>query len=180
MNAFKGWRAVLVLGLGIMLIKAPDAESALRKKLTPRQKLLISRYIEEAAAKYHLEPALLRAIIRVESAYNYEAVSHAGARGLMQIMPHTARAMGNEKALDSATPKHNIMTGAKLLRNLIIRYSGKIQLALAAYNAGPTAVAKYNGIPPFKETQNYVKKVLKHLERERARQINKSHTRPIQ
>lgn len=189
MTAFKGWKAKLILFTGVIgfagcglpvfhdsiAFSIGTANAAYPKRLTSRQKILITRYIEEAAAKHHLEPALLRAIIRVESAYNYEAVSHAGARGLMQIMPHTAKALDAEKALDSSKPKYNIMAGAKLLRTLINRYSGKIKLALAAYNAGPTAVAKYNGIPPFKETRNYVKKVLYHLDRERSRSLNRSH-----
>lgn len=156
--------------MGLLIADITDAALS---RLNPRQQLLISRYIEEAAAKHHLEPALLRAIIRVESAYNYEAVSRVGARGLMQIMPHTARALGAEKALDSSKPKHNILAGARLIRKLINRYQGKIKLALAAYNAGPTAVAKYGGIPPYKETKNYVKKVLRYLARERSAQLNR-------
>lgn len=173
MNAFKGWRAqfwIAILGLLIA-----DIADAARSKLTPRQQLLISRYIEEAAAKHHLEPALLRAIIRVESAYNYEAISRVGARGLMQIMPHTARSMKAEKALDFTKPKYNILAGAELLRKLINRYQGKVKLALAAYNAGPTAVAKYGGIPPYKETQAYVKKVLRYLDKERSTSLNRGH-----
>jgi soluble lytic murein transglycosylase-like protein len=127
----------------------------------------IESYIEEAAAKERLEPALLRALIRVESNFNHKAKSRVGARGLMQIMPLTAEELGNKKALDQHNPRANILAGSHLLRELINQFSGDLHLALAAYNAGPNAVAKYHGIPPFSETRSYVHKVLAQLDDER-------------
>ncbi|MGZ3740903.1 MAG: lytic transglycosylase domain-containing protein [Bdellovibrionota bacterium] len=127
----------------------------------------IETYIEEAAVKERLEPALLRALIRVESNFNHKATSRVGAKGLMQIMPFTAEELGNKKALDRHNPRANILAGTHYLRELINRFDGKLNLALAAYNAGPNAVAKYKGIPPFSETRSYVRKVLDQLDDER-------------
>ena len=127
----------------------------------------IESYIEEAATKETLEPALLRALIRVESGFNHKARSRVGARGLMQIMPFTAEELGNKKALDHHNPRANILAGSHYLRELINQFDGDLRLALAAYNAGPTAVEKYHGIPPYAETRSYVNKVLDQLEDER-------------
>lgn len=127
----------------------------------------INSYIEEAATKERLEPALLRALIRVESNFNHRATSRVGAKGLMQIMPLTAEELGNKKALDHRNPRANILAGSHYLRTLINQFSGDLRLALAAYNAGPGAVAKYKGVPPFAETRAYVSKVLGQLEEER-------------
>jgi soluble lytic murein transglycosylase-like protein len=127
----------------------------------------IETYIEEAAVKERLEPALLRALIRVESNFNHKATSRVGAKGLMQIMPFTAAELGNRQALDRHNPRANILAGTHYLRGLINQFEGDLKLALAAYNAGPTAVAKYKGIPPFTETRLYVRKVLDQLEDER-------------
>lgn len=129
----------------------------------------IQRYIEEAAAKYHLEPALLRAVIWAESAFDHKAVSRVGARGLMQLMPATARSLDAEEALDCTKPRKNIMAGARYLRKQINTFQGNLKLALAAYNAGPHKVRKYKGIPPYRETQNYVKKIMKRIKVERRR-----------
>jgi soluble lytic murein transglycosylase-like protein len=127
----------------------------------------IETYIEEAAVKERLEPALLRALIRVESNFNHKATSRVGAKGLMQIMPLTAAELGSRQALDRHNPRANILAGTHYLRGLINQFDGDLKLALAAYNAGPTAVAKYKGIPPFTETRLYVRKVLDQLEDER-------------
>ncbi len=118
-------------------------------------------FIAEAATAYSLDPQLIRAVMRAESAFDPTIVSRAGAQGLMQLMPALAAEMGVEDAFD---PRQNIMGGAKYLRWLLDRNRGNIPLTLAGYNAGPTAVAKYRKVPPFKETQNYVKKITGFLE----------------
>lgn len=143
-----------------------------KKKKRNVQRYYIKRFVEEAAAKYHIEPALLHAVIWAESAFNHKAVSRVGARGLMQLMPKTAKSLGEGRALDFRFPKKNIMAGAKYLREQINAFQGDVRLALAAYNAGPTAVRKYKGIPPYKETREYVRKIMKRVAVERKRWIS--------
>jgi len=114
--------------------------------------------INRAAGKFNLDAALIKAVIKAESNFNYQAVSRAGAKGLMQLMPQTASAL---KVEDVFHPGDNIEGGARYLRYLLNLYKGNLTLALAAYNAGEGAVAKYNyGVPPYRETQNYVRRVL--------------------
>ncbi|PID73562.1 MAG: lytic transglycosylase [Desulfobacterales bacterium] len=128
-----------------------------------------------AARMYKLPFSLIKAVIATESAFNPRAVSRKGARGLMQLMPETAKRLN---VYDSFNPMQNIMGGSRYLKMMLDRFKGQTPLALAGYNAGPNAVEKYNGIPPYKETQGYVKKVLaayRHLKNKNLRQ-NKDDT----
>lgn len=131
--------------------------SALQSKLSVPTSL--DDIFEKAAKKYDLPSALLKAVGKAESDYNPKAVSHCGAQGIMQLMPGTARELGVSDAFD---PEQNIMGGAKYLSSMLEKYNGNTKLALAAYNAGSNNVDKYGGVPPFKETQNYVVKVMEY------------------
>ncbi|MEW5898929.1 MAG: lytic transglycosylase domain-containing protein [Bacillota bacterium] len=122
--------------------------------MDPRLDSLICR----VAAKHGLDPALLKAVAKVESGFNPAALSPAGAVGLMQLMPETAAALGVRNPWDA---EENLEGGARYLKSLLERYAGNLILALAAYNAGPGAVECYQGVPPYKETQDYLKKVEK-------------------
>ncbi|HMH51868.1 MAG TPA: lytic transglycosylase domain-containing protein [Candidatus Acidoferrum sp.] len=116
-----------------------------------------AREIREAAERYGVEEALIKAVIRVESGFNSRAVSPKGARGLMQLMPGTASMLGVRNSFD---PRENIDGGVRHLRGLIDRFGSDLKLALAAYNAGEQAVANHGGIPPFRETRDYVTRIL--------------------
>ncbi len=121
----------------------------------------MAQAIDAAAAKHGLDPALLAAVAQCESGWRTDAVSPKGALGLMQLMPKTARALG---AADPFDVEQNLDAGASYLREQLDRFGGDLALALAAYNAGPGAVARFGGIPPYAETEQFVSRVLNLLQ----------------
>lgn len=123
----------------------------------------LHRLAAEAARRHGLAPELVRAVVKVESAFRPDAVSPKGARGLMQLMPGTAAELG---VVDVFDPRQNLDGGARHLRTLVDRYNGDLRLALAAYNAGAGAVARHGGVPPYRETRDYVERVLRQLPRQ--------------
>ena len=125
-----------------------------------KKEVNLNTIFEDASNKYSIPNKLLKAVAKVESNYNPNAVSSSGASGIMQLMPDTARGLGVTDVFDV---EQNIHGGAKYLSQLYKKYEGNLELTLAGYNAGPGNVAKYGGVPPFKETQNYIVKVNKAL-----------------
>ena len=117
--------------------------------------------IIQEAKRYKVDPCLVKAIIMAESGYNPKAISKRGAKGLMQLMPSTAEALGVE---DIFNPEQNISGGIRYFKQLVKRFDGNVKLALAAYNAGSQKVRHYQGIPPFKSTKYYIQKVFKYYE----------------
>ena len=122
----------------------------------------LDQMVTDAAHKYALPRSLVRAVARAESAFNPRAVSPKGAQGVMQLMPGTARELGVRDAFD---PAENIDAGARLLRQLLEKYEGRVAEALAAYNAGEGAVTRHGGVPPYRETRGYIRKVVKDFEK---------------
>ena len=120
-----------------------------------------SPIIQKAASRHNIDPALVKAIIMAESNYNPRAVSKKGAQGLMQLMPVTARSLGVN---DAFNPEQNIHAGVRYFKSLLKQFNGDVSLALAAYNAGSSNVRHYKGIPPFKDTKRYLKKVYRYYE----------------
>ena len=129
---------------------------ALGKKSEPFHPIII-----KAANRHEVDPALVKAVIMVESRYNPHAISKQGAKGLMQLMPRTARSLGVE---DSFNPEHNVNGGVKYLKQLLYEFDDNLKFALAAYNAGSSKVRRYKGIPPIKATQHYVNRVFEYYQ----------------
>lgn len=147
-SVLKDLESILKNGLGLFSKQG----SSLKARPSEFDQLLT-----DAAQRYDLDPALLRAVAQTESNFSATAVSHAGAKGIMQLMDATARQLGVTNSFD---PAQNIEGGAKFLRHLLDRYNGNEVLALAAYNAGPGAVDKWGGLPPYAETRAYIPRVL--------------------
>jgi soluble lytic murein transglycosylase-like protein len=120
------------------------------------------KLIQKAAKKYGVNSLLISAVVRAESGYKKSAVSDKGAEGLMQLMPATQRMLNVSNPFN---PAQNIFAGTKYLKSLLVKYNGNMPLALAAYNAGKNAVKQYGGIPPYTQTQNYVKEVVDYYNR---------------
>ena len=127
----------------------------------------LSQVVNSASAAYHLDPDLVNSVIHAESGFNSHAVSPKGARGLMQLMPSTASALGVNDAFD---PQANVGGGSRYLRELLERYNFDLVKALAAYNAGPERVEQYNGVPPFHETRAYVARIVHEYNRKKIAQ----------
>ncbi len=135
-------------------IYTAQANSA-SEKITTREQ--IKNIIFRASKRHGVDEKLVNALVKQESGFNPNAKSKVGAMGLMQLMPATAKGLGVTNPMD---PEQNVEGGVKYLKSMLNKYNGNVILALAAYNAGPGAVDKYSGVPPYKETQNYVKSIL--------------------
>ncbi len=152
----------------------PVISASLQKKLLPAKpdqippviswnsaEHLFQPIVLKAANRYNVDPAMVMAIIMAESSYNPKAISKKGAKGLMQLMPTTARSLGVK---DSFNPEHNINAGVRYFKKLLNQFDGDVELALAAYNAGSRKVREHRGIPPFRATRFYIKKVIKYYQ----------------
>jgi soluble lytic murein transglycosylase-like protein len=176
------WSLALLLGAGFIqgadadIYKYVDKNGVVHFTNTPTQSHFkffrkesgasddVSDIIRRHAARYRLEEALVRAVIKAESNFNPKAVSHKGAIGMMQLIPSTARLMDVH---DPLNPEENIRGGSRYLRLMLDEFDGNLELALAAYNAGPNAVKRHGGIPPFAETRTYVERVKKYMDQYR-------------
>ena len=136
----------------------PTATRSMPKQCDSHVRRRIEKSVQRAASKYDLPPGLIKAVIRAESNFQVEAVSRAGARGLMQLMPATASELGVTKPFDI---EQNVDGGARYLRKMLDSFGGDVKLALAAYNAGPGTVRKYAGNVPYEETKQYVDRVIR-------------------
>lgn len=152
------------------------APEAAPKALPPAPDL--NQVVNSASAAYHLDPDLVNSVIHAESGFNSHAVSRKGAQGLMQLMPDTASKLGVANAFD---PQSNVAGGSRYLRELLERYNFDLIKALAAYNAGPERVEKYKGVPPYRETHDYVARIVREYNRKKIaqeKQMAAEHQKP--
>jgi soluble lytic murein transglycosylase-like protein len=152
------------LGLPAAELRGVVPDEVLDEVESARDPQELRRLAIEAAERHRLDPELVLAVVSVESAFRPDAVSSKGAQGLMQLMPGTARELGVQDAFD---PQDNLDGGVRHLSELLALYGGDLKRALAAYNAGAGAVARHGGLPPYRETRDYVRKVLERYERRR-------------
>ena len=150
-----GTKDAQIVNNTLYILQNADFRSIFRGK----KERLFHPIILQEAGRHEIDPALVKAIIMAESGYNPNAVSDKGAKGLMQLMPSTAKALGVE---DAFNPQQNISGGVRYFKKLVNRFDGDIKLALAAYNAGSKIVRHYQGIPPYKSTHYYIEKVFKY------------------
>lgn len=162
MSSAPGLRPMIAL-FPVGKVVKPHVDVTTEFEVVPAKKAY-EDLIQEAARTYDIDASLIRAVMQAESAFHPYVVSRAGAEGLMQLMPDLADEMG---VTDSFDPRENIMGGARYLKQLLGLHKGNIALTLASYNAGPGNVRRYGGVPPFKETRSYVKKIKKILKNDR-------------
>jgi soluble lytic murein transglycosylase-like protein len=148
----------------LMAVAENAATAIVHRARRPLESRPFAALIESVSLKHGIDPELVHAMVEAESNYQAGARSQMGARGLMQVMPATARDLGVKSARLLFDPQENLEAGVKYLKFLLERFDGDLTNAIAAYNAGPGAVQKYDGIPPFPETESYVKKVLSNFQ----------------
>ncbi len=148
---------LLIVRALLQFLRHQSSEVSSAPRLNSDNPTSFDSLISDAAKRYQLDPALVKAVVHTESNFDPQAVSRSGAQGLMQLMPATAASLGVEDSLD---PADNVDGGARYLRQMLNRYDQNVSLALAAYNAGPGAVDRYGAVPPYAETQRYVPRAL--------------------
>lgn len=150
-------------------VPPPPAPPVAPAPVAPAPKSDAKTMVRDAAVRYGIPPAFVESVAKTESGMNPAAVSPKGAIGVMQLMPSTARAL----SADPSDPGQNIDAGTRLLRELLVKYNGDVAKALAAYNAGEGAVDRYQGVPPYRETQSYVDKVIRSYVQQQASEKNR-------